>query len=231
MKNALLIQIRKNKKIADDEYNSFSRIAKKAGVSLDRINVCYHNLDISKVMDDYDGIIIGGSALSVKDNFSQKDKVKSIILSAVGNKKPFLGVCFGFQLLSHTLGGNIVHDKENKEFATKEITIAEKEKIFSEMKDVFYAQEAHEWRASDIPEDTIVIAKGKDVEIQGIKVLNAPAYGVQFHPELTDKDMIERMNYYNSFKNCVYKFDEDDFRAIKESQESEKVIYNFLKYC
>jgi len=233
MKKAILIQIREDKKIANQEYNCFLKISQKARVILDKLNVCYDNLDVKKTINKYDYILIGGSPFSVEDDFSQKKKIKDLILSSVGAKKPFLGVCFGFQMLVWSLGGKIILDKKNKEFATKKVSLAKegrKEKIFSNLPNNFYVQEAHEWRVSKIPKETKIIAIGQRVKIQGIKIAAAPVYGVQFHPELKKSDMKFRMKYYNANKNSVYNFNRKDFDGIEQSLDSEKIVFNFLKY-
>jgi len=53
MKRAILIQIRKDKKIAKQEYDCFLRISRKARLILDKLNVCYDNLDIKKITKKY----------------------------------------------------------------------------------------------------------------------------------------------------------------------------------
>lgn len=230
MAKVLLIQIRKDKKVSEQEYKSFLRKAKSCGIVLDRINVCHQNLEVKKVLEVYSHILIGGSAFSVKDKFKQKNKVNKLILEAVETNKPLLGICFGFQLIVEALGGKVVKSAKTKEFGTKLVSAIkpQKEKIFSKMPRTFYVQEAHEWSASKMPANSVLIAKGKNVLCQGIRVVGKPAFGFQFHAELTKKDMIERTYYYNDTDKS-FNFSKVDFKKLRASRFSEKIITNFFR--
>jgi len=231
MKKALLVQIRKNKKIATQEYNSFLKISKETGVKLDKINICYKKIEVNKLIKKYDFIIVGGSEFSVIDVFPQKAKIRKLIVKAMQASRPFLGICFGFQLLVESMGGIISKNHKTREFGTKQIKITstgDENSIFYGMPSTFTVQQAHYWGTSQKPHNSVIIAKGENNILEGIKVLGAPAYGVQFHPELTKQDMIERMEIYNSQASSPYHFSSQDMKNIKQSKASEKIITNFL---
>lgn len=227
-----MIQIREDTKLAEQEHRCFARAAKACGVVLDRINVCHQDLKTNRIFKEYSYIIIGGSAFSVRDRFRQKNEINKLILKAVSFNKPLLGICFGFQLMIEALGGKVVKTAKTKEFSTKLLSVAkdaEKEKIFFKIPNRFYAQEAHKWAASKIPEKSVLIIKGAKVLYQGIKIEGKPVFGFQFHPELSRKDMLERMRYYNSKPGGAYKFLSSDFKRLKASKSSEKIIVNFFR--
>ena len=56
-------------------------------------------------VDDYDGYLISGSAFGVYDDASFIKRLMNLILQIYNNKKPLVGVCFGHQIIAHTLGG------------------------------------------------------------------------------------------------------------------------------
>lgn len=232
VKKAILIQIRKDKNIAVQEYKSFLNIAERANVDLEAINVYYQDLNLEKIIKNYSFILVGGSDISVKDDFPQKQKIAEVIKIAVKNKKPFLGICFGFQLIIEFLGGKVIRDKKKAEFGTKKIIIEKssiKDKIFSDISRVFDAQEVHNWSVVKKPSNSTIIAMGNNI-IQGIKINNTPVYGFQFHAELTRGDMLERMNYYNKLEDVAYSFSQSDFKKVFSSKKSENIILNFFKY-
>jgi len=229
IKKALLIQIRDDKKIAAQEYKSFLRLAKKAGVSLSKVNACYQNLPLANLLKKYDAFLIGGSEFSVERMFPKKAKVNTLIQKVIKDQKPFLGICFGFQLLIEVMGGKIIKTEKTKEFGTVSIAFVKKqEKILNNLPHKLIVQQAHYWGCFKNPKNTELLSVGKNSLIQGIKVKNAMAYGFQFHPELTRKDMIDRMKLYNQKNNSSYKFSTEDMKKIKQSVLSEQVITNFL---
>lgn len=224
MKKLILIQIRKEKEIASQEKKIFCNFAKKAKVKFLVTNIFYNKIIVKDLINKYDLFVIGGSSCSITDKFPQKSKIKELLYAIEKNKKPFLGICFGFQLLVHMFGGKVVRDLKNKELGTKKISLtyeAKKEKIFSKMPKNFLVQEAHEWRVEKLPKKFLLLAIGNRVKIQGVKIKNSRIYGVQFHPELSVKDMKRRLEFYKIKNN---------FDNLEKSETAEKIVTNFFEF-
>lgn len=233
MEKVILIQIRQDKNIANQELRIFKKYFEKAKIDFEKINVCHEHFDLDRALKFFDAVIVGGSDFSVKDNFPQKENVKKFIIKSVAGNKSFLGICFGFQLLVYFLGGKVIKNKKSQEFGTNEILLNRfdaKDKIFYKISKKLLVQEGHSWMASLVPKNADIIAKGINVAIQGVKIKNKNVYGFQFHPELGKKEMLERMQYYNSIKNSHYNFLDADFNKVRESKMADQIIYNFLKY-
>jgi GMP synthase (glutamine-hydrolysing) len=231
-KKILIIQIRPQKNISRHDFQCYKKIFASRAINLKRINLCYQNFDIDWAISNFNGIIISGSSYSVKDKFPQKEKIYRFIRRVIKEEKPLLGVCFGFQLLVEAAGGKIIHDKKNQEFGSFTIYltgVGRKDLLFHRLDKKNIFQEGHEWRAAKLSKEIAVLAKGNKTPYQAIKIKHIPVYGVQFHPEMNKKDVIERMKLYSQTS------DYNDFtwnliRNTKSSLAGKKLLLNFVRY-
>jgi anthranilate synthase component 2 len=111
--------------------------------------------------------------------------VCTAILRNLSPNIPTLGVCLGHQGIIHTFGGKIVHAK--KLMHGKTCTIKHDEKgIFRGVRNPFNATRYHSLageRCSIPPCLRITAEAVDDGEIMGIRHIEYPIDGVQFHPE------------------------------------------------
>lgn len=111
--------------------------------------------------------------------------VCTTILQNMSRTIPTLGVCLGHQGIIHAFGGKIIAAK--KLMHGKTCTIKHDEKgIFKGVRNPFNATRYHSLageRCSIPPSLRITAEAVDDGEIMGIRHVNYPIYGVQFHPE------------------------------------------------
>jgi len=99
-------------------------------------------------------------------------------------RKPILGVCLGHQAVAAAFGGRIVSARRLMHGKTSSIT-TDGEGIFSGVANPFTAMRYHSLAvcADDLPCCFQVSAESEDHEIMGIRHINHPTEGIQFHPE------------------------------------------------
>jgi anthranilate synthase component II len=111
--------------------------------------------------------------------------VCTMILRNMSPTTPTLGVCLGHQGIIHAYGGKIVHAK--KLMHGKTCTIKHDQKgIFRGVRNPLNATRYHSLAGErdSIPPCLQITAESvEDGEIMGIRHVNYPIYGVQFHPE------------------------------------------------
>lgn len=111
--------------------------------------------------------------------------VCTAILRNLSPKTPTLGVCLGHQGIIYAFGGKIIHAK--KLMHGKTCTIKHDQKgIFTGVRNPFNATRYHSLAGerSSIPSCLQITAESiEDGEIMGIRHVEYPIYGVQFHPE------------------------------------------------
>jgi anthranilate synthase component 2 len=111
--------------------------------------------------------------------------VCTAILQNLSPNIPTLGVCLGHQGIIHAFGGKIIHAKKLMHGKTCIIKHDQKG-IFTGVRNPFTATRYHSLvgERGSIPQCLQITAESvDDGEIMGIRHVQYPIYGVQFHPE------------------------------------------------
>jgi anthranilate synthase component II len=97
---------------------------------------------------------------------------------------PILGVCLGHQSLGQAFGGRVVHAKTLMHGKTSWIRHRDCD-VFAGLPDPFEATRYHSLAVSreGLPRELVVTAETEDGEIMGMRHVEHPVFGVQFHPE------------------------------------------------
>jgi GMP synthase-like glutamine amidotransferase len=85
----------------------FHSVANIHGVKFDCMRYAADQLQLPHSVSDCDGYLITGSRCSAYDDQTWIHKLQSLIHSMVAKRIPCIGICFGHQLLAHTLGGKV----------------------------------------------------------------------------------------------------------------------------
>lgn len=144
--------------------------------------------DVNTILDTYikeiKGIILSGGPLCLSEELTISLINKNIAVVLRLKNIPILGICFGFQLLVASYGGNIVSmDKESK--GVKKVQLLSPnspifKNINNEYIDVF---QSHKDTVNDVPPNFDIIAIDENNIIQGIENKQFNIWGFQFHPE------------------------------------------------
>ncbi len=99
-------------------------------------------------------------------------------------RKPILGVCLGHQAIAVAFGGSITSARRLMHGKTSAIT-TDGRGLFGGVSSPFAAMRYHSLAvcADDLPSCLHVSAQSEDNEIMGIRHLDHPTEGIQFHPE------------------------------------------------
>lgn len=155
---------------------------------------------MNDVFDHVDCVLVGGSGdYSVLDPLPQIARFIGVLVDACERDFPMFASCFGFQALAKGLGGYIVHDEDNAEVGSYELTklpLAAEDPLFRDIPETFVAQLGHKDRAETLPGSLLPLARSERVPFQAFRVAEAPIYGTQFHPEMTDQDNRRRLERY-----------------------------------
>ncbi len=100
------------------------------------------------------------------------------------NKKPILGVCLGHQSIGVAFGGKITKAKRLMHGKTSKIYHSGSD-IFENIPSPFEAVRYHSLviDRETLPKVLTITAESEDGDIMGVKHIEYPVFGVQFHPE------------------------------------------------
>jgi len=124
------------------------------------------------------GIIFSGGPNSVYDEnaFKVDEEIFNLGL-------PILGICYGMQLIAHTLGGK-VESAETREYGKAEIEITKDNQLFADLPKQQVVWMSHGDLVTQLPEGFETIATSPSCPITAMENAERKIYGVQFHPEV-----------------------------------------------
>ena len=131
--------------------------------------------------DDKDviGVILSGSPYSVHDPEAFK-----VNLDRFMGRLPVLGICYGAQFISHTLGGK-VEKADSREYGRANLGFIDKSNIlFKGFDDNSQVWMSHGDTITAIPEGFECIASTANVRYAAYASKTQPVWAVQFHPEV-----------------------------------------------
>ncbi|MBQ6188440.1 MAG: glutamine-hydrolyzing GMP synthase [Prevotella sp.] len=125
------------------------------------------------------GVILSGSPYSVHD-----PEAFSVDLSQFLGRIPVLGICYGAQFLSHTLGGK-VEKADSREYGRAHLeTVDTGNPLFRGFDEGSQVWMSHGDTITAIPQGFKTIASTRDVRQAAYASVEKPVWAVQFHPEV-----------------------------------------------
>jgi len=140
-----------------------------------------------KLLEKYESFILSGRRKNEKIINQINSK---IIMHCIKNNKKLLGICYGAEILSLTLGGTI-RKLETAQKGHEEVSIQKNNILTNEKIKVF---ESHGFEISKLPSPLVSIANSRNCSHEIIQHEGKFIFGTQFHPEMTPdgKDLIHK---------------------------------------
>jgi len=138
-------------------------------------------------LEKYNSFILSGR----RKNEKKINEINSKIINhAVKNNKKLLGICYGAEILSLTLGGTI-RKLESIQKGNEEISVKRINPLLNKEIKVF---ESHGFEISKLPNLLISLAESKNCKNEIIQYQKKLIFGTQFHPEMSadGKDLIQK---------------------------------------
>ncbi len=96
---------------------------------------------------------------------------------------PILGICLGMQVMGTTFGGKVAPGSIGG-YAEVDIEVLRENEIFKGLPPKFKTWASHADQVVEKPSDFKVLARSNVCEIEAMKHIKRPLYGVQWHPEV-----------------------------------------------
>jgi len=220
----LLLQIRNDPQVCQEEIESFARYSGLENSQIEVLNVFRTEVKNNRV-DSYDALYVGGSSdVSVlePEKYPFVLPCQKLLRYCAEIKKPVFASCFGFQLAVMAFAGQILRDKSGYEMGTIPINLTElavSDPVFKNTNDNFLAVSVHQEKALEIP-DCFELLAYTDKCCHAFKHKQSPFWACQFHPEVDLDILIQRLGVYRhkyTDGDGHYEALLDGFKATPES--------------
>jgi len=188
-------------------------------------------------LDPYDAMIVMGGPMDTwqEETFPWLKPEKEAIHKFVSvNRKPYLGLCLGAQLLSEAIGGK-VRKMKTPEIGVLKVSLKSNKSLFKGLDKELKVLQWHSYEAYDLPSDANVLASSPECNVQAFSFNNA--FGLQFHVEQTNETVPQWAcvpEYKSALENtlgqnALEKFKKDVEENLSVFNNSAKIIYNNFK--
>ena len=170
-------------------------------------------------------IILSGGPSSVNDSNAPRFD-KKILQSKI----PFLGICYGLQLLIKEYGGN-VSSKESGEYGYADIIVKRKNRLFEGIKIKSKVWMSHGDQVDKIPEGWNILALSSNNIIAAVSNQEQTRFATQFHPEVAHTQQGRKMisNFLFNIAHCQPDWTPTNFikqkiKSIRKQVDGGKVL-------
>lgn len=143
---------------------------------------------------------------------------------------PVLGICYGMQLMTHMLGGE-VEQADKREYGVTSVKIDNSSKLFAGFEDNNDCLMSHTDFVNKLPDGFENIGSTNHCPNAAMQNIEKNFYGIQFHPEVnhTNKGKEILRNFVYNICGCtgnwkMSSFAEETVRAIKEKIGDKKAL-------
>ena len=146
----------------------------------------YSGEPLPRNLDDYAAAVLFGGPMSANDDHLPFIRAELDWLDVqLKANKPFLGICLGAQMLARVLGGTVMPHKDGfHEIGFYKVTAQPAGKDLFDDEQYFYQWHSEGFSLPSGNGSIQNLATSELFENQAFRLGNA--YGVQFHPEITD---------------------------------------------
>lgn len=229
----VLFQVREDEVPLRQEQRCFIERCRVARKQFTFINI----VDTPKVswkdVENAHAVMIGGAgAFSVTHNHPFTESLGDLVLEIIERDRPLFGACWGHQFMVKVTGGTVVEDPDQGEIGTYSLNLTEAgvhDPLFSEFPETFWAQLGHKDSVGVLGPGWRELAHSARSRNQAVRYDDKPVYGTQFHSELNEERLRERLLVYLD----DYVGDEAEFeriiRGLRPSIDADGLMARFLE--
>ena len=156
---------------------------------------------IIKNIKKYDGLIWGGSALSIYNDTIEIRRQIEFMKECFKNIKSILAICWGMQVAVTAAGGEVKKSNNGVHIGiAQNISVNEngiKFPLYNNKKNIFNSPAFNFDEVATTPKDSTILASNKVNKVQSLnfKTGTSEIWGLQYHPEITYDKMIRLIKF------------------------------------
>jgi len=174
----------KSRHIAGDYPELFSALLAPVGIEV--VPYFAANGQLPASLDECDGWLCSPSRNSVYDDEPWIAGVEQLLLEAIDRERPFVGICFGHQLLAQALGGRVERAPDGWGVGVQQYEVVESLTAMEPALDRFSLIASHEDQVVDVPAGARVVARADYCPVAALAV-GERIWTVQGHPEFVPR--------------------------------------------
>jgi GMP synthase-like glutamine amidotransferase len=168
--------------IAGDYHDMFARWLRRAipELEVETFDVCHGQLPPS--VDACDAYVCGASRWSVFDDQPWIPPLNAFVRALRDAERPFVGICFGHQLMAEALGGRVARGT-SWGIGVQRIDVTRHEPWMQPARERLQLLHSHQDQIAQLPPDAIVLGSSPHCPVALFRV-GPTMLGIQAHPEL-----------------------------------------------
>jgi GMP synthase-like glutamine amidotransferase len=170
------------RQITGDYRDMFAALFKESAPDfmLQPYDVC--NGEFPPSLDACDAYLGTGSRFSVYDDIDWIQSLKNFVRRIYQANKPFVGVCFGHQVIAEALGGKVERAETGWGVGVRRIDVTRTEAWMQPPRSICRLQYMHRDQVKRLPENSVVIGRSDHCPVAMFR-LGDSMLGIQAHPE------------------------------------------------
>jgi GMP synthase (glutamine-hydrolysing) len=239
VKPFLLLALRADDAVADNEYASFLKFARLGEDDLRRVRLEQRPLG-GIDLADWSGILVGGAPFNYTDPAEAKSPVQrrveadldGLLDQVVAADFPFLGACYGVGAIG-THEGAVLDRRYAEPVGPVTITLTEagqRDPLLRGLPDSFDVFAGHKEAISKLPGHAVHLASSPGCPVQAFRV-GSNVYATQFHPELDAEGLCTRVDAYK-YAGYFEPDQADEVKALARRSEvshAPAVLHRFVQ--
>ncbi|HKE03386.1 MAG TPA: amidotransferase [Blastocatellia bacterium] len=140
------------------------------------------NGEVPSSLDSCDAYLTTGSRFSAYDDVDWIHALKNFVRRIHEAKKPFVGVCFGHQIMAEALGGKVARAEVGWGVGVHSVEVISPELWMRPEQSSCGLQYMHQDQVERLPEDGVVIGRSDHCPVAMFRIGDS-TLGIQAHPE------------------------------------------------
>jgi GMP synthase-like glutamine amidotransferase len=134
-------------------------------------------------LSEQDGYICSPSRLSVYDDYQWLRDVEQLLRDMVAAETPYVGICFGHQLMAQALGATVQKAEVGWGIGAKHYEVVEAQPWMDSTNDIILAA-SHQDQVMQLPDGARLMARAPYCPVGGM-LIGERAWTLQVHPEFS----------------------------------------------
>ena len=180
-----------------------------------------------------DGVVVTGSHSMVSDAEDWSECLVEWIAELVDRRVPFLGICYGHQLLARAAGGVVGYHPLGKEIGTVDVDLlaeSSTDRLLQNLPERFSAHVTHAQTVLSLPDRAVRLAANGFEKCHAMRVGDC-AWGVQFHPEYNTGIMESYVGEQSEELEAAGMNPDEILRTVRATQEAAGILRRFAEIC